>query len=211
MGEPQPLSGKVTSQFTNNETGEIAFEIELEIESPGSGTARANSILIKARGMESVTRDMLTEIAKGLDRFVDQGAAYLHRKALEASLPKLEPGQTITITQEGTGQSFTFVVGEDGVARSTTTNEALRDMRFEVSDNFTEETFAELQRRRGMQLTGEDFERVAHVYREARSEKRSAQKAVADEFFVSVARAKQLIAEARSRGLLPATTRGKAT
>jgi hypothetical protein len=69
--------------------------------------------------------------------------------------------------------------------------------------------YREVQRRRRSRLTPADYQRVADVYRQAVADGRPVQQAVADDFFVGRQRGASLIAEARRRGLLPQTTKGK--
>jgi hypothetical protein len=122
--------------------------------------------------------------------WVDTAGAHMLR---EAVTERLGDG-TLTITTP------------DGTRHST----QARNVVLAPASGYVEAVYGELQRRRRSRLTDDDYVRVADVYRHAVTDGRSAQHAVKDTFTVSQSRAATMIAEARKRGLLPPTTRGKA-
>lgn len=114
---------------------------------------------------------------------------------------------------------------EEAVSRATAVHAYRRAMglqasdpvHFEVTDEMLESGFSpltpfeiEVRRQRRMRRPDSDFRKVASIYKKAYRLGYNVQDAVAREMFVSRARAGILISEARKRGFLPKTKKGKA-
>lgn len=187
------IAGTVDVSLTPQGAGEPAYVVSLYVVVPAGGTAYASSFTVRTADRQPISRDRLAQIAAQLDVFTDGGAAYLAEQQAYVDASKAaSAGTAIFTAADGTQIEAQAVLGPH------------------VPEDYAQQAHEELRRRRRGRLTDSDYERVAQVYRAAIAEGRPTQHAVKDAFTVSQSRAAALIGEARKRGLLPPTTRGKA-
>lgn len=188
------LRGKTTHVFTDNATGEQHFTVVLDVEIPEGGTPVAHAFSIEMSEGLALTPAYLVQLGKLLDVYVDKAAAEL---VALAATETITSGRLSITPASG---SMEFDVGPDGPVRSVT---------IKPSSQFREDVFREMARRRNARHTDEHYRQVAEVYRQAEQEGRPVQRAVADAMVVEIPTAARLISEARKRGLLPPTTKGR--
>ena len=200
----EPISGSGKVSWTNRETGSLAYSFDIGIEHSGIGTPNVTSLRIECFEGNTVTREILGALSETLEQMADGVTGQLYGELAISRLPKIEPGVRLEIG------GYEFTVNDDLSATSVDQG-TLRGISVSVPQGYTEEIIAELGRRRKARKSDDDYQRVAAIYQLARREGESAQLAVANEFGVGKERGAQLIAEARKRGFLPKTSKGKAT
>lgn len=189
-----PIEGKLEIPILDDD-GNLQAQLRLVATLGADGLPMCREVAIVAAAEREVTRDLIPLVAKDFMQLLDVLGSHLYA---ELASRRVTEG-VVTI---GSGDSeTTWEIGPSGPVVGVT---------LRPGEAFREAKFQELRKRRRSHRSDEDYQLVAEIYRRAQAEDELVQQSVADALHVSKAHAARLIGEARKRGFLPRTTKGKA-
>jgi len=189
-----PFEGKLEIPILDDE-GSLQAQLRLVATLGVDGLPMCREVAIVAVEGREVTRDLIPLVAKDFNEFLDVLGSHLYA---ELASRRVTEG-VVTI---GSGEyEQTWEIGPSGPVLGVT---------LRPGEAFREAKFQELRKRRRSHRSDEDYQQVAEIYRRAQAEEAPVQESVAKALHVSTAHAARLIGEARKRGFLPPTTKGKA-